>query len=88
MLFNIYSCLGNKTRVQLLTCLSESPKNVTELISKCGLAQSAVSQHLAKLKKSGLVTFSKNGKEIKYEIKNEKVVQVSKLLIDLEREIK
>lgn len=84
---DVYSTFGNQVRTKLILCLAQSPKNVTQLIQNCGLSQSAVSQHLAKLKKSGLVQTGKNGKEIWYSLKSEKAAQISQLLLALEKEI-
>jgi ArsR family transcriptional regulator, virulence genes transcriptional regulator len=88
MTYDIYSAFGNKIRTKLVLCLAKKTKNVTELIETCGLAQSAVSQHLAKLKLSGLVETKKEGKEIYYSLKYKKAANISKLLISLEKEIK
>ena len=84
----IYSALGNKIRVKLVLCLAEKSKNVSELIQTCGLAQSAVSQHLSKLKQSGLVKTTKNGKEVWYSLKYPKAAAICSLLRTLEKETK
>jgi len=86
MVHDIYSAFGNQIRTKLMLCLAFKPKNVTELISNCGLAQSAVSQHLAKLKLSGLVETKKEGKEVYYSLKYKKAAEIAKLLIALEKE--
>ena len=86
MINDIYSAFGNQVRTKLILCLAQTPKNVTQLIQNCGLSQSAVSQHLAKLKKSGVVNAEKNGKEVWYSLKFEKAAQISKLLLTLEQE--
>lgn len=88
MAVDIYSAFGNQIRNKLLLCLANKPKNVSQLIGNCGLAQSAVSQHLAKLKKSRLVETKKDGKEIYYSLKNKKAAEISKLLMILEKETK
>lgn len=84
---NIYSAFGNKIRTKLILCLSKKPKNVTELIHTCDLSQSAVSQHLSKLKKSGIVETKKEGKEIWYSLKYKKAADISRLLLSLEQEV-
>jgi DNA-binding transcriptional ArsR family regulator len=88
MAYDIYSAFGNKIRTKLVLCLAQKAKNVSELISNCGLAQSAVSQHLAKLKLSGLVETKKEGKEVYYSLKYTKAAEISKLLMSLEKEVK
>jgi DNA-binding transcriptional ArsR family regulator len=87
MSYDIYSALGNEVRVKLLLCLSRKSKNVTEMIHTCGLAQSAVSQHLAKLKLAKLVETKKEGKEILYSIKYKKAAEISRLLQSLQQEV-
>ncbi len=69
----LLSTLANPIRLKLLCCLSRGAKNVTQLIENCSLSQSAVSQHLARLKTVGLVNTTRVGKVIIYELKNEQV---------------
>lgn len=83
----IYSAFGNEIRAKLILCLANKPKNVSQMIAICGLAQSAVSQHLHKLKQSGLVTTNKEGKEIYYSLRYTKAAQISKLLLSLQKEV-
>jgi ArsR family transcriptional regulator len=87
MKHDVYSIFGNKVRTKLLLCLSHGEKNVTELIQNCKLSQSAVSQHLGKLRSSGIVRSEKLGKEVVYSIQYKKATEVAKLLMDLEKEI-
>ncbi len=84
---DIYAAFGNKTRAELIRCLAKEPKNVTQLISTCGLSQSAVSQHLAKLRQSGLVETKKNGKNILYQLKFKQAAAISQLLSNLNKEV-
>lgn len=86
MTADIYSAFGNQTRTKFILCLAKKPKNVTELIQTCGLSQSAVSQHLGKLKQTGLVKTKKEGKEVWYSLKYKKAADISKLLLSLEKE--
>jgi ArsR family transcriptional regulator, virulence genes transcriptional regulator len=87
MPYDIYSAFGNQVRTKLILCLSDKPKNVTDMIKICGLSQSAVSQHLAKLKSAKLVETKKEGKEILYSLKYKRAAEVSKLLQLLQKEV-
>lgn len=78
---NILSSLANHTRLKLLVCLSESEKNVSQLIGNCGLSQSAVSQHLEKLRSAQLVSARKEGKEMFYSLASKKVAIISSNLL-------
>ena len=87
MSYDIFSAIGNEIRVKLLLCLSKKAKNVTEMINTCGLAQSAVSQHLAKLKSAKLVVTKKKGKEILYSLRSKKISSICLLLQKLQKEV-
>lgn len=87
MKHDVYTALGNNVRAKLLVCLSRKPKSVTELIQHCGLSQSAVSQHLAKLKQSRLVKATKVGKQIFYALRYEKAAEIGRQLTALEKEV-
>jgi len=68
-------------RIKLLFCLKDREKNVNQLIKNCGLSQSAVSQHLAKLKRWGLVSCQKHGKEIYYRLIKKNAAGIAKKLL-------
>lgn len=87
MTYDVYSAFGNQIRTKLVLCLSKKDKNVSELIQTCGLSQSAVSQHLSKLKQSGIVETKKEGKVVWYSLKYKKAADISKLLLSLEQEV-
>lgn len=71
------SVFGNYTRVKIMACLWEENKNVSDLTRKCGLSQSAVSQHLRKLKDLGMVVCRSDGREKIYQLKNKEAGALS-----------
>lgn len=85
----VLGALSNPTRLKLLRCLSKGKKNVAELIGTCGLAQSAVSQHLTKLKNAGLISDEKQGKFVYYSLVYPKVTilaqQIEKFIKEVEK---
>lgn len=83
----IINAFSNSVRLKLLCCLSNDSKNVHELIANCGLAQSAVSQHLSKLKNAGLVYSRRKGKFIYYFLKDEKTGKLANALTDFVKEV-
>lgn len=87
MTYDIYSAFGNQIRTKLILCLAKQSKNVSQMIQTCGLSQSAVSQHLAKLKKSGIVGTKKEGQVVWYSLKYKKAADISRLLLSLEQEV-
>ncbi|MCL4339270.1 metalloregulator ArsR/SmtB family transcription factor [Patescibacteria group bacterium] len=76
----VISAICNPVRLKLIRCLSARSKNVQDLVRNCGLSQSAVSQHLLKLKKSGLVKSEKEGKFIYYSLTNQKAAKIAEMI--------
>jgi ArsR family transcriptional regulator len=74
--------LNSIPRLKILICLGERPKNVSEMISVCTLSQSAVSQHLAKLKNAGFVTCDCVGREKIYRLTDQRYKFISEILIN------
>lgn len=77
----VYKALSSEERLLLLKCLSK-PQSVTELLNRCSLSQSALSQHLKVLRDAELVDSQKDGKNIVYRVKDKKVSNLVKLLLD------
>lgn len=60
--------LANAKRLMILCHLVQSEKTVSEIADFSGLSQSAVSQHLAKMRAAELVEADKRGKEVYYRV--------------------
>lgn len=60
--------LANANRLMVLCHLVSGEKTVGELAESVGLSQSALSQHLAKLRDAGLVASDKRGLSVYYRI--------------------
>jgi DNA-binding transcriptional ArsR family regulator len=60
--------LANANRLRVLCHLVSGEKTVGELGESVGLSQSALSQHLAKLRDANLVTSDKRGLSVYYRI--------------------
>ncbi|MGG6380094.1 ArsR/SmtB family transcription factor [Paenarthrobacter sp. NEAU-H11] len=60
--------LAEPTRLHLLWQLSQGPKTVTELTAAVGVPRTVASQHLAKLRLSGLVDTRKDGRHVIYSL--------------------
>lgn len=83
----VINALSNPIRLKLLCCLANSSKNVQGLISNCGLAQSAVSQHLIKLKNAGLVKTERDGRFVYYSLTNSQTGKIAKILNNYIKEV-
>ena len=65
--------LANANRLQVLCTLAEQEKTVGELAQSVDLSQSALSQHLAKLRAAGLVHAEKRGQQVYYSLSSMEV---------------
>lgn len=75
--------IGNERRLEILYQLYDKESNVGELEKKVKLSQSALSQHLAVLRKEDVVKTRRAAQTIYYSIKSDKVRQVLDLLREL-----
>ena len=60
--------LGNEHRLMILCTLLEGERSVGDLVEKIGLSQSALSQHLARLRRDGLVRTRRSSQTIYYRV--------------------
>lgn len=73
----ILRALANERRVMILCKLLEwGEANVNTLAEGVGLSQSALSQHLAKMRAEGLVTFRRESQTLWYRIADPKIEQL------------
>ena len=74
------SGLANEHRLLVLCQLLEGERNVTSLIEATNIPQTSMSQHLAKLKKEGIVDFRRDHRALYYFIKDPAVIEIMKVL--------
>lgn len=72
--------LSNPFRLMILCCLSESELTVGDLNLRIDLSQSALSQHLAKLRDSNIVTTRREAQTIFYRIANPTIEELLRVL--------
>lgn len=65
--------LANSNRLLILCNLVQNEKTVNELVEIVGLSQSAISQHLAKLRNEQIVECEKRGQLVYYRISSPEV---------------
>lgn len=69
----LLKALANEKRLMIVCILSRGEKNVGELEQFVGLSQSALSQHLARLRRDGVVDTRREAQTIFYSIKDPSV---------------
>ncbi|GAB4358395.1 MAG: metalloregulator ArsR/SmtB family transcription factor [Kiloniellaceae bacterium] len=75
--------MGNERRLAILCHLSEREHSVTELCNLVGLSQSALSQHLAKLRRDNLVKTRRSAQTVFYSVASSDVAPILRALRDL-----
>ena len=69
----VLTAIANENRLKVLCLLLEQERTVTDLCNAVGLAQSPLSQHLAKLRKLELVGTRRDGQLVYYHLKSQAV---------------
>ncbi|MGB1200100.1 MAG: ArsR/SmtB family transcription factor [Cognaticolwellia aestuarii] len=69
----ILKLLSNHYRLMILCCLADSEFTVGDLNKQIDLSQSALSQHLTKLRENGLVATRRESQTIYYRIHNAEI---------------
>jgi DNA-binding transcriptional ArsR family regulator len=69
----ILKALANEHRLLALLALAQRPLAVNELNRQLPLAQSALSQHLARLRDAGLVVCERHGSRVRYALADARV---------------
>jgi DNA-binding transcriptional ArsR family regulator len=76
--------INHPLRKQIMTMLEETPKlTVTEIFIKLRLEQSVASQHLAILRKAGVLATERDGKFIYYKLNEDRIKEISTIVNDL-----
>ena len=80
----VLRAVNHKLRHEMIRLIHREGKmTVTDLYVKLRLEQSVASQHLALLRRAGVVTTSRDGKFIYYSVDHERMDEISRLLEEL-----
>lgn len=79
---SVLKAMSNERRLYLLCLLAEGEKSVGQLEQLMDLSQSALSQHLARLRQDGLVATRREAQSIFYSLSGQEVLQ---LMMTLQR---
>jgi DNA-binding transcriptional ArsR family regulator len=76
----LLKAMANEWRLMILCQLAESEKTVSELQAALGLSQSALSQHLAVLRRERIVRARKHAQSVSYSLAGTDAPKVMKTL--------
>lgn len=71
-----FKTLGHPVRIRILELLSERDHSVAEILPEVAVEAANLSQHLAVLRRSGLVTSRKNGATVMYALTSPQVADL------------
>lgn len=75
--------LGNEKRLMILCQLADGELSVGDIQPRVSLSQSALSQHLARLREQGLVTTRRQAQTIYYRIADHAALRLIQTLAEL-----
>lgn len=75
--------LANPHRLQILCALLDGERSVSSLATVVDLSQSALSQHLAKLREAAIVATRREAQSIFYAISDDRAARVLEVLAEL-----
>lgn len=77
---SVFQALAHPTRLQILEALRGGELSVSAILSRVGLEQGNVSQHLATLRTRGLVVNRKEGNQVFYAVRDPVLFEVLELV--------
>jgi len=75
--------ISHEARLLVLCELANGEHSAGELVERSGLSQSALSQHLAKLREEGLVATRREAQVIHYRIADQRAQRLLRVLHDI-----
>jgi len=75
--------ISHEARLLVMCELANGERSAGELVERSGLSQSALSQHLAKLREEGLVATRREAQVIHYRIADQRAQRVLRVLHDI-----
>ncbi len=72
----LFRGLGDLSRLRVLAALRDGPLSAGEIVARTGLSQPNTSMHLKCLGECGLVTWERDGRFVRYEIADKRVVKL------------
>ena len=80
----VFRALNHKLRLEILKFIENNGKSsVTDIYIQLRMDQSVASQHLAILRRAGLLTTNREGKYVFYRLNTSKIEMINNMIVDL-----
>ena len=83
----LFRGLSDPSRLSILECLLDGPRNVSEIVAATDLSQPNASNHLACLRDCGLVAAVQEGRYVYYSISDDRVANLLALADEVLAEV-
>lgn len=80
---NVIAVLDSELRLKIIFEMSKQPHALHQLASKLNESQPLVSQHLRTLKRDGIVTSSRNVRQVSYQLAMPEVLDAIRMATDI-----
>ncbi|MCC7427357.1 MAG: helix-turn-helix transcriptional regulator [Alphaproteobacteria bacterium] len=80
---SLLKALANERRLQIVCLLVDGERSVGDIVNAIGLSQSAISQHLARLRRQKLVATRRDSTTIYYRLHDPKAARVIETLASI-----
>jgi DNA-binding transcriptional ArsR family regulator len=82
----LFAALGDPRRLAILAELSDRPKSVTELGAGHDISRQGLTKHLHVLEQAGLVRSTRFGREVRFQIEQQKLIEAQTFLATVARQ--
>lgn len=79
----LLALLANPRRLRILCELADGERSVSSLEAVVDLTQSALSQHLAKLREAGVVKTRREAQTVYYSLADDRAARILEVLVEL-----
>jgi DNA-binding transcriptional ArsR family regulator len=83
----LFRGFADPSRLSILECLLDGPRNVSEIVAVTDLSQPNASNHLACLRDCGLVTAVQEGRYVNYHLSDDRVAHLLTLADEVLAEV-
>jgi DNA-binding transcriptional ArsR family regulator len=83
----LFRGFSDPSRLSILECLLDGPRNVSEIVAVTDLSQPNASNHLACLRDCGLVTAVQDGRYVYYHLSDDRVANLLTLADEVLAEV-
>ncbi|HRJ55428.1 MAG TPA: metalloregulator ArsR/SmtB family transcription factor [Anaerolineales bacterium] len=72
--------MGHSVRQQIVHLLHEGPKRVNAIAEELDIRQATASRHLAVLRNAGILSSTRHGTDIVYQIANPRITEICEMM--------